>query len=158
MKVSYALPLLIVTISSITTEIAIQQCFNDWNIGFVTRLSSINKLIFKRFQDLSVAPGKIGPEMRIPPGGTYGELTTVTWEDVKISNIELRATNVYVHEGRLDVLFKAGNINVNRFLVKPDGQPLNGSPPLKYSLQLTGKKITFIARVTAELQVTSYNV
>ena len=127
-----------------------EQCFKNWDIGFAAKIPSINKIIFDRFQDVSVAPSEIGPKVNIPSGGTYGESLTTSWEDVRLSNINLQATNVYVHEGRLDFSFKSGNIYLTKLLVKPDGQPLvKNLAPMRYILPLAGKTITFRARIIA---------
>ena len=153
MKLCCTWLLFTLSICTILTTVTTQQCFKKWDIGLAVRISSINDFLyngFSRFGAIKVRSLRTKPDISIPVGSPVGFREIVGWNKVQISNIELRANIFNIHEGRLDVSFKTGDLFLEKHMIKPNGDPyVAGLAPITFNFPLAGKTVSFRVRVSS---------
>lgn len=126
-----------------------RKCLKGWDLSIALREPELNKALHKvvsRFLLSHSLPTYTHKEDQTQLGQPWGMRNSVKLQGLKILSLQLAAIPYKQQEGKLEVTFRAGFLQVSEQLAFPSGQTINKGSQI---FNMKNQKVNFKVRVTA---------
>lgn len=126
-----------------------RQCLKGWDLSVALSEPELNRALHKvvsNFLLWHTLPTYNHKEDQTQPGQPWGMRNSVKLQGLRILSLHLAAIPSKQQEGKLEVTFRAGSLQVSQELAFPSGQTLNKG---SQNFNMKNQKVNFKVRVTA---------